>query len=78
MAWWTGLGCVFEEVGEADVETAFAEADGGVEEGETAEADVELRDGGRAGAEVWYCSSKTGMSGDCTITRRLNMARCGN
>jgi hypothetical protein len=45
------LGCVLEEVGEADVEAAFAEADGGVERGEATEADVELRDG-RAGAEV--------------------------
>jgi hypothetical protein len=33
------------------VETAFAQTDGGVERGEAAEADVELRDG-RAGAEV--------------------------
>ena len=46
-----GLGCVLEEIGEADVETAFAEADGGVEGGEAAETDVELRDG-RAGTEV--------------------------
>ena len=45
-----GLGCVLEEVGEADVEAAFAEADGGVEGGEAAEADVERGDGG-AGAE---------------------------
>ena len=45
-----GLGGGFEEVGEADVQAAFAEADGGVEGGEAAEADVE---GGhrRAGAE---------------------------
>jgi hypothetical protein len=46
-----GLGCVLEEVREADVEAAFAEADGGVEGGEAAETDVELGDG-RAGAEV--------------------------
>jgi hypothetical protein len=39
-----------EEVGEADVEAAFAEADGGVEGGEAAEADVERGDGG-SGAE---------------------------
>jgi hypothetical protein len=45
-----GLGCGFEEVGEADVKTAFAEADGGVEGGEAAEADVERGDGG-AGTE---------------------------
>ncbi len=41
-----GLGCGFEEVGEADVKAAFAEADGGVEGGEAAEADVERGDGG--------------------------------
>jgi hypothetical protein len=45
-----GLGCELKEVGEADVEAAFAEADGGVEGGEAAEADVERRDGG-SGAE---------------------------
>ena len=45
-----GLGCGLEEVGEADVEAAFAEADGGVERGEAAEADVERGDGG-AGTE---------------------------
>jgi hypothetical protein len=31
---------VLEQVGKTDVETALAEADGGVEGGETAEADV--------------------------------------
>jgi hypothetical protein len=36
-----GLRCGFEDVGEADVKTAFAQADGGVEGGEAAEADVE-------------------------------------
>jgi hypothetical protein len=45
-----GFGCGLEEVGEANVEAAFAEADGGVEGGEAAEADVERGDGG-AGAE---------------------------
>jgi|SRR6266851_160547 len=45
-----GLGSGLEEVGEADVETAFAKADGGVERGEAAEADVERGDGG-SGAE---------------------------
>jgi hypothetical protein len=45
-----GLGCVFEEVGEANVEAAFAETDGGVEGGEATEADVERGDGG-AGTE---------------------------
>ncbi len=45
-----GIGCGLEEVGEADVEAAFAEADGGVERGEPAEADVERWDGG-AGTE---------------------------
>ena len=45
-----GFGGGLEEVGEADVEAAFAQADGGVERGEAAEADVERGDG-RAGAE---------------------------
>jgi hypothetical protein len=45
-----GLGCVLEEVREANVEMAFAEADGGVEGGDAAEADVERGDGG-SGAE---------------------------
>ena len=46
-----GVGCVLKDIGEADVEAAFAEPDGGVERGETAETDVEWRDG-RAGAKV--------------------------
>jgi hypothetical protein len=40
----------FEKVGETDVKAAFAEADGGVQRGEAAEADIECGDGG-AGAE---------------------------
>jgi hypothetical protein len=44
------VGCGFEDVGESDVEAAFAETDGGVERGEAAEADVESWDGG-AGTE---------------------------
>lgn len=39
------LGGVLEKVGEADVQAAFAKADGGVERGEAAEADVERRNG---------------------------------
>ena len=45
-----GVRCVLEEVGEANVEAAFAEADGRVERGEAAEPDVERGDGG-SGAE---------------------------
>jgi hypothetical protein len=45
-----GFGCGLEKVGEADVQTAFAQADGGVERGEAAEADIECGDGS-AGAE---------------------------
>jgi hypothetical protein len=52
-----GVGCVLEEVGEADVEAAFAEADGGVEGGEAAEADVERGMGAR-GRSSRYSSSK--------------------
>ncbi len=40
-----GLRGMFEEVGEAHVEAAFAEADGGVEGGEATETDVEWRHG---------------------------------
>ena len=46
-----GVGRVLEDVGEADVEATFAEADGGVEGGEAAETDVEGWNG-RAGAKV--------------------------
>ena len=67
-----GLGGVLEEVGEADVETALAEADGGVEGGEAAEADVERRDG-RAGPKVAILFFKDGSErGDhngCRLTR---------
>jgi hypothetical protein len=40
----------FEDIGETDMETAFAKTNGGVERGEAAEADVERRHRG-AGAE---------------------------
>ncbi|MEO6807169.1 MAG: hypothetical protein ABI286_05505 [Edaphobacter sp.] len=40
-----GFGCGLEQVGEADVEAAFAQADGGVERGEAAEANVEWGNG---------------------------------
>jgi hypothetical protein len=46
-----GVGRGLEQVGEANVEATFAEADSGVEGGEAAETDVEGRDGG-AGAEL--------------------------
>lgn len=46
-----GLGCVFEQIGETDVQAAFAEADGGVERREAAKADVEWWNGS-ARAEV--------------------------
>jgi hypothetical protein len=45
-----GVGRGLKQVGETDVEAAFAKTDGGVERGEAAEADVERRDG-RAGTE---------------------------
>jgi hypothetical protein len=45
-----GVGRSLEQVGEADVKASFAQADGGVERGEAAEANVEWRDGG-AGTE---------------------------
>jgi hypothetical protein len=40
------VGCGFEDVGEADVEAAFAQTDGGVERGEAAETDVQRGDWG--------------------------------
>jgi hypothetical protein len=54
-----GVGGGFEQVGETDVEAALAEADGGVERGEAAEADVERRNGG-AGTEVAVLIFKDG------------------
>ena len=54
-----GVGCVFEEIRKADVETAFAETNGGVERGEAAETDIERRNG-RAGAEVAVLLFKDG------------------
>jgi hypothetical protein len=41
-----GLGGWLEQIREADVQTAFAQANSGVERGEATEADVERRDGG--------------------------------
>jgi hypothetical protein len=40
-----GLWRVLEDVGEADVQAAFAQANGGVERGEAAKANVERRHG---------------------------------
>jgi hypothetical protein len=57
-----GIRCVLEEVGEADVEAALAEADGGVEGGEAAEADVERGDGS-AGTELAVFVFKDGDEG---------------
>jgi hypothetical protein len=57
-----GVGGGFEQVGETDVEAAFAEADGGVEGGEAAEADVERRNGS-AGTEVAVLIFKDGYEG---------------
>jgi hypothetical protein len=66
-----GVGGGLEEVGEADVETPFAEADGGVEGGEAAEADVEGRDGS-AGTEVSVLLFKDrDEGGGHTLTKRL-------
>jgi hypothetical protein len=43
--------CGLEQVGEANVETAFAQTDGGVERSEATEANVEWRNGS-AGAQL--------------------------
>ena len=45
MAWWTVVGALLQQIGEADVQAAFAKPDRGVERGEAAEADVEGRNG---------------------------------
>jgi hypothetical protein len=50
---------VFEDVGKADVEATFAQADGGIERGEAAEANVERRNG-RAGSKVAVLLFKDG------------------
>ena len=63
------LGCGFEQVGEADVEAAFAETDGGVERGETTETDVEGRNG-CARAEVAVLLLEDGREGG-------RVGRCG-
>ena len=57
-----GLGRGFEQVGEADVQVAFAETDGGVERGEATETNVEGRNG-RAGTEVAVLLLKDGGEG---------------
>jgi len=57
-----GVGCGLEEVGETDVEAAFAEADGGVEGGEAAEADIERGDG-CSGAEFAVLVLEDGYEG---------------
>jgi hypothetical protein len=56
------LGRGFEQVGEADVQVAFAETDGGVERGEATETNVEGRNG-RAGTEVAVLLLKDGGEG---------------
>lgn len=57
-----GFGRVLKDVGEADVELAFTETDGGIERGEAAKADVQRRDGS-AGAELSVLLLKEGCEG---------------
>jgi hypothetical protein len=78
-----GVGGVFKQVGEADVQTAFAQANGGVEGGEAAKADVERWDG-CAGAEVAVLlledgDERCGCSGFCGafFSGRRTWRRCG-
>ena len=56
-----GVGCVLADVGEADVEAAFAEEDGGVKGGEAAKRMSKGGMGAR-GRRSRYCSSNMGMS----------------
>jgi hypothetical protein len=73
-----GVGGGLEQVGETDVEAAFAEADGGVEGGEAAEADVERRNGG-AGAEVAVLLLEDGDEGcGCGGFRDSRLPRSGS
>jgi hypothetical protein len=67
-----GLGSVLEEIGEADVEAAFAEADRGVERGEPMKTDVERRNG-CAGPEVSVLLFK--YWNECRGHYRLRLAR---
>jgi hypothetical protein len=71
-----GVGGGLEQVGETDVEAAFAEADGGVERGEAAEADVERGNGG-AGAEVAVLLLEDGDEGCGGGGFRDAFFRCG-
>ena len=68
-----GFGCVLEDVGESDVEPAFAEADCCVEAGETVEADIEWRNR-CAGPEVSVLLFKNG--DECGGHYGLRLARC--
>ena len=56
------VGCGLEEIGQANVEAAFAETDGGVEGGEAAEADIERGDG-CSGAEFAVLVLEDGYEG---------------
>jgi hypothetical protein len=58
-----GFGGGLEEVGEADVQAAFAEANGGVERGKATEANIECWNG-RAGAEFAVLLLEDGDQGD--------------
>ena len=54
-----GLGCVLQQIGEANMQSAFAKTDGGVQGGEAMEADVERRNG-RARAKIAVLLFKDG------------------
>jgi hypothetical protein len=84
-----GLGSGLKQVGETDVQATFAQADGGVEGGEAAEANVEWRNGGagpdlavlffedrdeRGGSEgFWFCY--TGLAGRGRTNRCCGQGR---
>jgi hypothetical protein len=67
-----GFGRVLEDVGETDVEPAFAKTDGGIKAGETVKANVERRNG-CAGSEVPVLLFKNG--DECRGHYSLRLAR---
>lgn len=71
-----GLGCVLEQVGEADMKTALAESDGGVKGGEATKTDVQRRDRG-AGAKVAVLLLEDGDQSGGHAYWKVNMEGCG-
>ena len=71
-----GFGRVLEQVGEADVETAFAEANSGIERGEPAKANIERWDG-RARTKVAVLLLEDEDEGGVHANQKVNMLSGG-